>query len=233
MATTTRKDLRQRIGGIGFCGDMTGDANYEDHRIFSIPDKNNAINEAMRQSGLRWARRVEDTSLTLAATTFTYALANLTVTVDRFRGLDEVLYNTGGTGTGTPFQALDKKWWKVRDANGTLTLQLSYVPVAGGLRLVYRVAPSVFTADSSTGGTLDPDDVDFANYICLRATAMLFDRQGLLDREQRDYWLSQAQLFHRRADAVYYQAEEGIKGQAQSDVEEINKRVDMVTKAAK
>ncbi len=234
MATTTRKDLRQRIGSVGYCADMLGDSVYERHRIFSILDKNNAINEAMRLSGLRWARRVEDTSLTLAATTFTYALANLTVTVDRFRGLDEVLYNTGATGTGPPYQALSKDFWYVRDANATLTLQLTYLPVTTGtLRLVYRVAPSAFTADSSTGGTLDPDDVNFADYICLKATALLFDKQAIRDEKNRNYWAGQAQMFHQRADAISYQVDEGIKGQAQDDVERLNARIEQATKGQK
>ncbi len=211
---------------------ITASDTYEIHRVWSASAKNSAINEAIQLSDMRWARRIEDTSLTLAATTFTYALTNFSVAVDRFTGLDEVLYNTGATGTGVPFQPLDREWWIVRDANGTLTLQLFYVPMAGGLQVVYRAPPAVFTADDSTGGTLDPDDRAFTNYICLKATAFLFDKEAVIrGGDARAYWDTRAREFHVRADAILYQKEEGARGQAQGeDLEDLNARIDQAAK---
>ncbi len=204
--STTRKDIRQRIGGVEFCGDMLGDSAYEEHQIWSILDKNNAINAAVLASGMRFPRVIQNTSLTLTASTYTYALANLTVAVDRFWGIDKIEYDSGSTETGYPYIELPREEWGILDNNATLTLQLLDLPTTGEtIRLTYRARPAVFTADSSTGGVLDPDQQDFYNYICYKATSMLFMKKSAeteLDKTDRVYWKTRADEMNRQAEWV-------------------------------
>lgn len=266
--TTTRRDLRQRIGGVGYCGDMftstatggststlidtthtepddvfnyaeivildgtaagdyrtvsswvnstsiyTPDRNftstgpaaadtYELHRVFSATQKNAAISQAILDAKWHWARRNEDESITMVSGTYTYSLAAVTPAIDRYKGIDRLLYNTGATLTGYPYEEIDKDFWRVRDDNGTLTLQfLIDVPNPGRvLRLEYRIRPSVLTDDTTA---LDPDIEEFSEWICARATALLWRDKSLRSSEvqARDEALQKSALFQQQAERI-------------------------------
>ncbi len=269
---TTRKDIRQRIGRTGFCGDaltstaMTGSGSssitdtklpnaegtfigsqlvitsgsasddyrwvtgyaastgvltpdraftvavgngdaYELHRVFSADDKNEAINAAISDAKLRWARLIEDTSIAFAVNTFTYALGSLATPVDLIALIDKVEYDTGASGTGYPYAPLDDDFWRVRNNAGTLTLQFSemvnaIIPSGKTIRLTYRVRPSALSNDTTN---LAPDEEGFVEYICAKATALLAEKRANLAHEAgdaRSHWEAMAQKFHARAEGI-------------------------------
>lgn len=274
MATTTRKDLRQRIGGVGYLNDMfssttsaqgaaagatlidtkytvpndapnygeiiltsgtsSGDiriiadwvqstgtltpdrafsnqiaasVSYEIHRIFGVSEKNDAINEALRQAKFRFPRYIENTSLTLASTTYTYSLASLTVEVDQYEGIDVVEYDNDNAGTGYSWTPLSPEDWRIVYPSGVQTLQLLIDPpiIGNSLRLKYRARPALFTADTSTGGELNPDHPGLAAFVCAKASELLCMARAANEREadRRDHWFAHGQRFQQMADGIF------------------------------
>ncbi len=279
---TTRKDLRQRIGRTGFCGDMltstatgsgvtatmtdtklpnsddtfnggqlvitsgagavagndrrwitdyvgssgvitpdrafagavaNGDA-YELHRTFSADEKDEAINAAILEVKLRWARIIEDATLTFTVNTYTYALAGLAIAVDPIALIDKIEYDTGASGTGYPYAALDDDLWSVRNNAGVLTLQFNerasaIIPNGKAIRLTYRARPATMSTDTdATTGTLKPDEEGFFEYLAAKATALLAEKRANLAHEAGDtksHWEAMAQKFHARAESVFGQ----------------------------
>lgn len=172
---------------------------YEVHRLFRYEDKNDAIKGAMRDAGLRWARRIEDTSLAFITNTYTYSLASLTVPIDPDKGIDKVLFDSGTSGTGVPYETLDDDWWELRINGTTYTLQVQDVPRTGAtIRLVYRVRPSVLTDDTTT---VIPDSTAFYNYICAKASAILYRNQERISPDNG--WAAKAQEMEQMAE-IYY-----------------------------
>ncbi len=283
----TRKQIRQRIGGVGFCNDMlassasavgttttlidttlkqpddfyqfgqivplegnganasryitdwvqststftvdrvwagataSGD-DYEVHRLFTFERKNTAINEAIRLAKWRWARRIEDTTLTMTAGTYLYALSSLVVPVSRFQGVDEVMYDSGATGTGAPYETLDKRWWEIRDSNAALYLQIKKITSpAHIMRLVYKAQPGELSSDTDV---LDPDVHEFYDFVCFKATALLFEER-IINDDQPDKWRALAGAMHQRADLLLSELDGSVKGQAQTDTETYNAKI--------
>jgi hypothetical protein len=173
---------------------------YEVHRKWHPYDKNNAINEAIRAGGTRWTRYIENTTLTLATNTYTYSLASLAVQVDPILELDAVQYDTGASGTGTPYGGIDVSYQLVRNNAGTLTLQLmTEVPRnAATLRLTYRVRPSQLAADSDL---LAPQDEAFYNYVCYKAAAILFRARS--QNEPEAGWEGRANAMEQSAEMFF------------------------------
>lgn len=261
----TRAQIRQRIGGVEFCGDMTlstttslgststladtslkqaddwwnfgqivpitstnagevryvsdwvqststftvdrvwaaviaSGVTYEVHREFSYPNKNDAINAAIRSGQTRWTQRVEDTSLTLDDQTYTYSLAALTGTLDPVLGIDAVMYDTNTTGTGYPYNVIHPSFYEVRWSGSTPTLQFLIDPPIDNetLRLVYRRRPAQLSSDSDT---LTPDDESFYNYVCAKATAILFRERAM--REPESDWTSKAERMEALAESFF------------------------------
>jgi hypothetical protein len=155
---------------------------YEVHRFAHPHDKNNAVNEAIRAAAKRWTRKIEDASLSLDSDTFTYSLASLAVEVDPSLGIDDVLFDTGATGTGFPYQDIHPSFRLMRNNAGVLTLQiLSTIPRdAATLRLLYRVRPAQLQSDTDL---LLPQDESFYNYVAAKATAILFRQRALSEPE--------------------------------------------------
>lgn len=172
---------------------------YEVHNVFSYSDKNDAIKGAMRAGQTRWARRQEDTSLAFIVNTYTYSLASLSVPIDPDLGIDKVMYDTGVTGTGVPYATLDDDLWELRVDDTTYTLQVHDVPRVGAtIRLVYRVRPSVLADDTTS---VVPDSPAFFNYICAKATALLFRARALIVPEQD--WADKAAAMDAVAESFY------------------------------
>jgi hypothetical protein len=156
---------------------VSGD-DYEVHTVFSYSDKNDAIVAAQRSAAMRWPRRIEDTSLTLAVNTYTYSLGSLTVPMDPDLGIDRILYDTGASGTGVPYAVLDDDLWEIRQSSTTYTLQVHDIPRAATMRLVYRVRPTVVSDDTTS---VVPDSTAYFNYICAKSTAILFRARALVE----------------------------------------------------
>jgi hypothetical protein len=177
---------------------------YELHRLWSADEKDKAINEAIRLAGVRFPRRIEDSSLSLSNGVYTYSLDNLTVPVDPEIGIDQIEYDSGiVTGTGVPYSLFEDDYWHIRNNDGTLTLQLDALPrlKATTMRLTYRVRPSDLNADTDV---LKPDVINFANFICAKATAILFDKMALkAGQDAREHWQVEAQKMHQLAEAYY------------------------------
>lgn len=172
---------------------------YEVHRIFPYTDKNKAISEAMRRAGMRWARRIEDTSLTFAANTYTYALGSLTVPIDPDIGIDQILYDTGTSGTGVPYAVLDDDLWEIRISGTTYTLQVHDIPRASAtIRLVYRVRPSVLSDDTTSAV---PDSTAFYNFICAKASEILYRSKA--NSEEGADWLQKADAMREIAEGYF------------------------------
>lgn len=172
---------------------------YEVHNVFSYSDKNDAIKGAMRAGQTRWARRLEDTSLAFIVNTYTYSLASLTVPIDPDLGIDKVMYDTGATGTGVPYATLDDDLWELRISGTTYTLQVHDIPRVGAtIRLVYRVRPSVLSDDTTS---VVPDSLAFYNYICAKATALLFRARALIVPEQD--WADKADAMEAQAESFW------------------------------
>jgi hypothetical protein len=164
-----------------FTGAIASGNTFEIHRLFAADDKDAAISEVIRASDRRFCRPIENESVTLSAATFGYSLDSLTVPVDRLHGIDRIEYATGASGTTPPWQPYKSDWWKIRDNNGALTLQLTRLPVTSQkLRLIYQVRPGVLDADTSA---LDPDDTAFAEYICSGAAGLLFERKAQIGED--------------------------------------------------
>lgn len=188
-----------------FSAAIAANTTYEIHRRFPSSRKNEAINAALLEAKWTWTRIIEDTSLTLASNVFTYALANTAVTIDPVKQIEKIEYDPGGSGTGYDWEEIDSNDWRVRNNNGALTLQLNDVPKTGAtLRLTYFARPSQFTADTSTGGVLIPDNDGLAAFVMARATAMLMEWRSLLQEENssRDHWMQQSKYFNDMA-ALY------------------------------
>jgi hypothetical protein len=151
---------------------------YEVHRFAHPYDKNNAINEAIRAAGKRWTRKIEDTSLTLDTDTYTYSLDSTTVEVDPQMGIDDVLWDTGITGTGYPYREIHPSYRLMRNEAGNLTLQfLDQIPRdAATIRLIYQVRPAQLSSDSDL---LLPQDEAFYNYVAAKAAAILFRQRAM------------------------------------------------------
>jgi hypothetical protein len=183
---------------------------YELHRVFSADDKNEAVNAAINDAKLRWARAIEDTSLAFTVNTFTYVLGSLATPVDPIALIDKVEYDTGVSGTGYPYAPLDDDFWRVRNNAGTLTLQFSeavnaIIPSGKTIRLTYRVRPGTLSNDTTN---LAPDEEGFVEYICAKATALLAEKRASLAHEAgdaRSHWEAMAQKFHARAEGVFSQ----------------------------
>jgi hypothetical protein len=172
---------------------------YEIHRLSHPYDKNNAANEAIRAAALRWARRIEDTTLTFATNTFTYSLDSLTVEMDTNLGIDYVMYDTGATGTGVPYALYDDDAWTIRTSASTHTLQVQDVPRNGAtMRLVYRVRPSQLQSDSDL---LLPQDESFYNYVVSKATAILFRQRAGVDPSSD--WSEKAERMEAMAEGFF------------------------------
>lgn len=260
----TRKDLRQRIGGVEFCNDMIASSasangttttlidtslkqaddffnyaeivplegnganapryvtdwvqststftvdrvwggatasadDYEVHRLFSYAEKNDAINAAIRASGDRWDRQLEDTTITLDTETYGYAV---TGTIDQRLSIDDLKYDTGLTGTIYPYKRISNSFWEVRTSGTMSTLQfLTDLPTdADGntLRISYRLRPAAFSDDTTI---LQPDDASFANYLCAKATAILFRGRAL--KEPESEWANKAVAMEQLAEGFY------------------------------
>lgn len=173
---------------------------YEVHREFRYADKNDAINAAIRASGFRWCQRIEDTSLTLDIDTYTYSLGSLASPLNPELGLDEVLYDTNITGTGYPYEIISPSFWEVRWSGATPTLQFLERPPIDNetVRLVYRIRPSQLSTDAST---LTPDDESFYQYVCAKATAILFRGRAL--NEPESDWANKAQQMEQLAESFF------------------------------
>jgi hypothetical protein len=176
---------------------------YEIHRIWSAADKNVCINAAILASGLRWPRRIEDASLTLDTETYTYDLTALGVPVDPYFGIDEVYYDTGISGTGAPYAQIPRNEYEVRVTGtyGTLSTLQFVTDIrrdAATVRLTYRTRPPTLSADADI---LRPDDVSFYNYICCKATAMLFRQRA--KQQQNAGWEDRALEMERMAEGFY------------------------------
>lgn len=173
---------------------------YEAHRLFRYAEKNDAINAAIRAAAYRWTRRVENESITLDTDTFTYSLGSLSVPLDPTLGLDAVLYDTNISGTGYPFRNVSPSYWEVRWSANTPTLQfLTTPPIDNELaRLIYRVRPSQLSSNSDN---LTPDDESFYNYVCAKATAILFRGRAL--REPNEGWDERAQGMEQLAETFF------------------------------
>ena len=204
-----------------FSGIPGSAVSYEAHQLFSVTEKNAAINEAIARAGIRWPRIIRDTSLTMLSTTFQYALGSLAVPVRRLIGIDDIYYDAGGTGTNPPLQKLDKRWWEIYDANGTLTLQLHKCPVnSKTMTLLYRVPPDALASDAAT---LDPYDDTFDDYVAMKATAILYEQRSI--KEPNSQMGYQAQSFHQRADTLMYEFSLNDSGHAIQERQEFNDRV--------
>jgi len=177
--------------------------NYEVHRVFSPGRKNDAINEAIRISGKRFARRTQDTSLTTAANKYGYNITSLSPAVDRDWGLIKVEYDTGLSGTNVPYQEVDNDYWEVVDDNATLMLQFSGIVFDTNtrtLRLTYLVRPSVFSNDT---GALDPRLPNFENFICTYATGTLARARWIAEGgEPGSGWHQVYQRMQRELDSL-------------------------------
>ncbi len=193
-----------------FSGQIAAGVTFELHRVFSADDKDEAINSAIYEAKLRWARVIENTSLAFAVNTFTYALGSLTVPVDPIALIDRVEYDTGASGTGYPYAAMDDDLWRVRDNAGTLTLQFSelvnsIIPSGKTIRLTYRARPATLSNDTTN---IAPDEEGFFEYLCAKATALLAEKRANLAHEAgdaRSHWEAMAQRFHGRAESVFAQ----------------------------
>lgn len=186
-----------------FTAQIAASVSYELHRVFPADEKDAALNEALRVAGTRWSDLQEDESLTLASNTYTYALASLSSLVDPDLGIEKVEYDTGASGTGTPWEAIDDDYWSLRNHGGVLTLQLAEIPRVGAkLRLTYRVRPSVFSADTGAGGVLTPDTQALQNYVCYCAAAFLYDDAARsAEQGQREFFQTEAAKFHQMAES--------------------------------
>lgn len=173
---------------------------YEVHRESHPHEKNNAINEAIRAGGQRWTRKIEDASLTLDSDTYTYSLDTLAVEVDPSLGIDDVLFDTGVTGTGYPYGSVHPSFQLVRNNAGTLTLQfLDAIPRdAATMRLIYRVRPAQLQSDTDL---LLPQDESFYNYVCAKATAILFRARAM--REPESDWQDKAERMEALAESFF------------------------------
>ncbi len=173
---------------------------YEVHRLMHPYDKNNAINEAIRASGNRWTRKIEDASLTLDSDTYTYDLSTLAVEVDPNLGIDEVLFDTGLTGTGYPYKGISPSFQVVRNHVGTLTLQfLSTIPRdAATMRLLYRVRPAQLQSDTDL---LAPQEESFYNYVVSKACAILFSARAL--NEPESDWQKKSEMMEQKAEGFF------------------------------
>lgn len=176
---TTRTDLRLRIGGPGYCGDLVGNSIAEVHMTYMPDDKNDAINDAIRLADWRFPRHITNENFICSPGTYVYAIASASVSpaIDRFKKIDKLEY--AGVSASAGFQPFNRSWYDVRDENGTLKLQLNKIPSVitsvstRALRITYQARPSVLLGDAST---LDPDDDTFTNFICARAAGLLFER---------------------------------------------------------
>ena len=151
---------------------------YEVHRAVEALRIDDAINEAIRISGKRYARRTQDSTLVTAANKYGYNISSLSPVVDRDWGLEKVEYDAGITGTNPPYTEIPRPHWEVVDDNATLMLQFKEIVFDTNTRtwrLSYLVRPSVFTNDTDS---LDPDTVNFQNFICAYATSILCAEQG-------------------------------------------------------
>lgn len=198
---TNRKDLRIRLGGPGYCGDLVGDSTNEVHAAFPPDDKNDAINDAVRLSDWRFPRRLTHEGFFITSGNYTYPISSASVSpaIDRVAGIDALEYNSGASTAG--WQRFDPNWWFVRDENGTLKLQLNRLPMTSTtLRIIYRARPLTLTADTST---LDPDDTTFTNFICAKAAGLLFERlSGKIQDNESVKWANEAVRYHNEANAI-------------------------------
>jgi hypothetical protein len=177
---------------------VSGD-DYEVHTLFSYTEKNEAIVAAQRAAGMRWARRIEDTSLTFLTNTYTYSLGSLTVPIDPDIGLDKVMYDTGTTGTGVPYATLDDDLWELRISGTTYTLQVHDIPRVGAtIRLVYRVRPTVVSDDTTS---VVPDSIAYFNYLSAKATAILYRSRSLI--EPASDWAAKADYMDAMAEGFW------------------------------
>lgn len=173
---------------------------YELHRLFTVSQKNSAINNAIRAAKLRWPRMIVDESITQVSNQLTYALDSLSVPIDPTVGLDEVHYQEPGTVTGQIWPKFDPSAWSLSNNDGTLTLQLVDAPPSAGykLRLLYRVAPSVLDNDTAT---LAPNDASFSDFIVTLAASYLCYQRSLEEREDtvKGPWIVKGATFEQAA----------------------------------
>lgn len=180
--------------GVAASGD-----DYEVHTVFPYADKNAAIVAAQRAAAMRWPRRIEDTSLTFLTNTYTYSLGSLSVPIDPDIGIDMVLYDTGTTGTGVPYATLDDDLWEIRISGTTYTLQVYDIPRTGAtIRLIYRVRPTVVSDDTTS---IVPDSTAYQNYLCAKATAILYRSRALIEPESD--WAAKADNMEAMAEGYW------------------------------
>lgn len=170
-----------------FTNTILNSVTYEIHRIWSADEKDYAINEAIQLAGKHWTRKIEDTSITTTSADFTYDVTNLTVALDQTLLIDKVEVETDTANTSAMYTELQN--WYIRNNNGSLTLQFRDMDYVGDVRLTYRTRPPVFTADTSTGGVLLPDDEGFATFVVAVATGLLFQRYANTGGEKEsEHW---------------------------------------------
>jgi hypothetical protein len=123
---------------------------------------------------------------------------------DKYAGLDLLQYDAGLSGTGPPWAKLDDDYYDIVEDNGVLYLQLQAAPprVGNYFRLTYRARPLTFTADTGTGGTLDPDVEPLAAYICARASAFLCQQASMRAAEEskQAHWNRMYERFRDEAE---------------------------------
>jgi hypothetical protein len=123
---------------------------------------------------------------------------------DKYAGLDLLQYDAGLSGTGPPWAELDDDYYDIVEDNGVLYLQLQVPPprVGNYFRLTYRARPLTFTADTGTGGTLDPDVEPFAAYLCARSSAMLCQQASMRAAEEskQAHWNRMYERFRDEAE---------------------------------
>lgn len=161
-----------------FTSQLLAAVTYESHRLFSYTEKNDAINAAIRSGGKRWVQRIENATLTLDPDIFTYSLGALATPLDPQLLLDDIFWDTNAAPTGYPFKRIHPSFYEVRYSGNTPTLQFLTAPPIDqeALRLVYRVRPAQLATDAAV---LAPDDEAFYQYVCAKATAILFRARAL------------------------------------------------------
>ncbi len=217
VAGNDRRWIIDYVGSTGvitpdraFAGAVANGDAYELHRTFSADDKDEAINAAIYEAKLRWPRVVEDTSLTFAVNSYTYALGSLSIPVDPIVLIDKVEYDTGASGAGYPYAVLDDDFWTIRNNAGTLTLQFNerasaIIPNGKAIRLTFRARPAILANDITN---ITPDEEGFFEYLCAKATALLAEKRANLAHEAgdaRSHWEAMAQKFHARAEGIFAQ----------------------------
>ena len=186
---------------------------YELHRQFSAEDKNDAINEAIRFAGRYWWKIVENESLTLVADTYDYSCASFTIPIDVSLGIVDVYWQDDIT--QDTWTRVSPMTWDLRNINGVLKLHLTELPSdTDKLRVIYKTRPLVLATDAAT---LAPDYEPFANYVCSKATAFLFQKRANLGEQgNTQHWQAMANQYHQQAEILLTQERCGYPNRRQT-----------------